>query len=57
MPFAICNEIFEGWELEDAMSFAAKAGYDANLRLAATFPNPDTADGASVVAALAEEFP
>ncbi len=29
MPFAICNEIFEGWKLEDAMSFAAKAGYDA----------------------------
>jgi sugar phosphate isomerase/epimerase len=29
MPFAICNEIFQGWKLEDAMSFAAKAGYDA----------------------------
>ncbi len=29
MPFAICNEIFQGWKLEDAMTFAAKAGYDA----------------------------
>jgi len=29
MPFAICNEIFQGWKLEDAMGFAAKAGYDA----------------------------
>jgi sugar phosphate isomerase/epimerase len=29
MPFAICNEIFQGWKLEDAMGFAAKTGYDA----------------------------
>jgi sugar phosphate isomerase/epimerase len=29
MPFAICNEIFQGWKLEDAMTFAARAGYDA----------------------------
>jgi len=29
MQFAICNEIFKGWKLEDAMSFAAKAGYAA----------------------------
>lgn len=29
MNFAICNEIFKGWKLEDAMAFAAKAGYDA----------------------------
>jgi sugar phosphate isomerase/epimerase len=30
MPsFAICNEIFQGWKLEDAMAFAAQAGYDA----------------------------
>jgi sugar phosphate isomerase/epimerase len=29
MQFAICNEIFEGWKLEDAMAFAAKTGYDA----------------------------
>jgi sugar phosphate isomerase/epimerase len=27
--FAICNEIFKGWKLEDAMAFAARAGYDA----------------------------
>ena len=29
MNFAICNEIFKGWKLDEAMAFAAKAGYDA----------------------------
>lgn len=29
MRFAICNEIFEGWPLADAMGFAARTGYDA----------------------------
>jgi len=29
MKFAICNEIFQGWKLEDAMLFAARTGYDA----------------------------
>lgn len=29
MKFGICNEIFEGWKLEAAMAYAAKAGYDA----------------------------
>ncbi len=29
MRFAICNEIFKGWKLDDAMAYAAKAGYDA----------------------------
>lgn len=29
MKFGICNEIFQNWKLEDAMAFAAKAGYDA----------------------------
>ena len=29
MRFGICNEIFKDWKIEDAMSFAAKAGYDA----------------------------
>src|ERR1700677_1942619 len=29
MKFAICNEIFQGWKLDDAMAFAAKAGYEA----------------------------
>ena len=29
MQFGICNEIFKGWKLEDAMCFAAQAGYDA----------------------------
>jgi len=27
MDFAICNEIFQGWKIEDAMQFAAKTGY------------------------------
>jgi sugar phosphate isomerase/epimerase len=29
MKFGICNEIFQDWKLEEAMAFAAKAGYDA----------------------------
>jgi sugar phosphate isomerase/epimerase len=29
MKFAICNEIFQNWKLEDAMRFAKQAGYDA----------------------------
>lgn len=29
MKFAICNEIFQGWKLEDTLRYAAKAGYDA----------------------------
>jgi sugar phosphate isomerase/epimerase len=29
MKFAICNEVFQGWKLEEAIGFAAKAGYDA----------------------------
>jgi sugar phosphate isomerase/epimerase len=29
MNFGICNEIFQGWKLEEAMSFAAKTGYQA----------------------------
>lgn len=29
MKFAICNEIFQGWKLEDTLAFAAKAGYHA----------------------------
>src|SRR6266545_954089 len=29
MHFAICNEIFRDWKLEDAMRFAAETGYDA----------------------------
>jgi sugar phosphate isomerase/epimerase len=28
MKFGICNEIFQGWKLEDAMAFAKRAGYD-----------------------------
>lgn len=29
MKFAICNEIFKGWNFGDLMRFARKAGYDA----------------------------
>jgi len=28
MKFGICNEIFQNWALEDAMSYAKKTGYD-----------------------------
>ncbi len=28
MKFGICNEIFQGWQIHDALSYAAKAGYD-----------------------------
>jgi sugar phosphate isomerase/epimerase len=29
MRFGICNEIFQGWKLEEAMAYARKTGYDA----------------------------
>jgi len=29
MQFAICNEIFEGWRIEDILAYAARVGYDA----------------------------
>ncbi|MDB6126050.1 MAG: Xylose isomerase domain protein barrel [Pedosphaera sp.] len=29
MKFGICNEIFQGWKLEEAMAYAVQAGYDA----------------------------
>lgn len=29
MKFAICNEVFEGWDLEKTFEFVAKIGYDA----------------------------
>lgn len=28
MKFGICNEIFQGWKIDDAMTFAKRAGYD-----------------------------
>ena len=28
MKFGICNEIFQGWSLEDTFAYAKKAGYD-----------------------------
>src|SRR5213593_2083867 len=27
MKFAICNEIFQGWKLEETFAYAAKLGY------------------------------
>jgi sugar phosphate isomerase/epimerase len=29
MKFAICNETFQGWKIDDAIGYVAKAGYDA----------------------------
>lgn len=29
MKFAICNEIFKDWKMDDIIAFAAKTGYDA----------------------------
>ena len=29
MKFAICNEIYQGWKIEDTFAHAAKVGYDA----------------------------
>jgi hypothetical protein len=29
MKFAICNEIFQGWKVDDVFAHAAKLGYDA----------------------------
>jgi sugar phosphate isomerase/epimerase len=29
MKFAICNEIFQGWKIEDALACARRCGYDA----------------------------
>ncbi len=29
MKFGICNEIFQGWKIDDAMAYAKKAGYNA----------------------------
>jgi sugar phosphate isomerase/epimerase len=28
MKFGICNEIFQNWKIDDAIAYAAKAGYD-----------------------------
>jgi sugar phosphate isomerase/epimerase len=29
VKFAICNEIFQGWKIDDTLAYAAKVGYDA----------------------------
>ncbi|MEN9575794.1 MAG: hypothetical protein RL514_3649 [Verrucomicrobiota bacterium] len=29
MKFGICNEIFQGWRIDDTFAYAAQAGYDA----------------------------
>ena len=28
MKFGICNEIFQGWSLDDTFAYAARTGYD-----------------------------
>src|SRR5260370_36198836 len=28
MKFAICNEIFRGWNIQDTLAYAARTGYD-----------------------------
>jgi sugar phosphate isomerase/epimerase len=28
MQFGICNEIFQGWNIDDTFRYAAKTGYD-----------------------------
>lgn len=28
IKFAICNELFQGWQLEDAFAFVKELGYD-----------------------------
>ena len=29
MKFAICNEVFEGWTIDESIRFVAETGYDA----------------------------
>ena len=29
MKFGICNEVFEGWSIDDSIRFVAETGYDA----------------------------
>ena len=29
MKFGICNEVFEGWSIDDTIRFVAETGYDA----------------------------
>ena len=29
MKFAICNEMFQGWKIDDVLQYAARIGYDA----------------------------
>jgi sugar phosphate isomerase/epimerase len=46
MKFAICNEIFQGWNLDDTLAFAARTGYDAVELAPFTIANHVTEIGA-----------
>ena len=54
MQFGICNEIFKDWKLEDALSFAARAGYDAIEIAPFTIANDVTAIPATERARIRE---
>lgn len=47
MKFAICNEIFQGWNLDETFAFAAKSGYDAVEIAPFTIANHVTEIGAA----------
>ena len=32
MKFGICNEVFEGWSIDDTIRFVAETGYDAEVQ-------------------------
>lgn len=57
MKFAICNEIFQGWKLEDTLAYAAKLGYHAveiaPFTLADSVTDISATDRASIRAAAA----
>jgi sugar phosphate isomerase/epimerase len=57
IKFAICNEIFQGWKIQDTISYAAKIGYDAveiaPVTLADSVTAMSAADRQSIRAAAA----
>ena len=59
MKFAICNEVFQGWDIGEAMKFAAGAGYQgieiAPFTLARTVTEISAADRAHVRESAARE--
>jgi len=59
MKFAICNEIFQGWRIEEAMKFARDVGYDgieiAPFTLARNVAEIDAKSRQQIRAAAARE--